>query len=221
MNYQLEKENIQKKLNENTKISDLKQQLSVTAEDKRNLIINQRELTTQASILRSEIALLKVNFHHFYISLLKLLINLMKIKAQANEKDNDHARENCYKKESSGLKNEINMLQETNKKLNDTNDLLLNEINGLSKKKALTNKLVDENDLTETFLSSSTPSYPNLRQKPFRNRPIFLSCDRVTDDDSIDLTDEEIGRKINLIFKQMCLKKLDFLNFCRQCQLDI
>lgn len=102
------------------------------------------------------------------------------MKATYEEKETHRFKTNSLKinDESCELKQEITILNETNKKLNDTNDVLLNEITTLKHSKSVR--------------SSSTPNNVTLKNtKFFGNKPNYMSSDRVTDDESFDLTDGE------------------------------
>lgn len=148
----LENERLKTKLNSDEKTADLKQKINELKSENNNLITSQRELITQASVLRSEIAMLKTT---------------------QNQEDNDRIKMNVFNTESTDLKQEINILCRTNRKLNDTNSMLLNEISdSKSRRKS----------------SFSTPIKP---LKYSKTRPNYVSSDRVTDDDSL-FTDEEI-----------------------------
>ncbi len=136
------KEQIQK---EKLKIAELNQQIQLLKDEKRSLVASQRELTTQATILRSEVALLKATYEgreHFH-------------------KENSLIE---YNIESCELKNEINILQETNKKLNDTNDVLLNELSCLRVTSSSSSR------------KASTPNNYKItpQTKFFSNRPNYM-----------------------------------------------
>jgi len=154
------------KLKEKLKISDLNQQIQMLRDEKRSLVASQRELTTHATILRSEVALLKATYEG---------------------KENIH-QENSMAElnmESYELKNEINILQETNKKLNDTNDVLLNELSSLK--------------IRNGSSSSHKASTPNIykvssQTKFFSNRPNFMpngGFNLSNELDSLELSEDE------------------------------
>lgn len=173
--HSLEKEYHASKNNETTRIMDLNEKISNLEEEKRKLIESQRELITQTSVLRSEIAILKTT---------------------SNEKELDKLKMNVFSVESADLKHEIQMLHQTNRKLNETNDTLLNEINSISSSNQKA-KLLKQQQLETVSekkkMVASTPSYINskLPSRFFPNRPNFMLSDRMTDDE-IDLSDEEI-----------------------------
>ena len=125
------------------------------------MIEEQRELTTQVSVLRSEIAILKTS---------------------SNQKELERLKCDVFSKETVDLKHEINILHQTNRRLSDTNNVLLTEITNMN---TLTKK--NGNNV------ASTPAFNSkLPNKFFPNKPNYLNIDRVTDDESI-FTDEEIG----------------------------
>ncbi len=125
------------------------------------MIEEQREITTQVSVLRSEIAILKTS---------------------SNQKELERLKCDVFSKETVDLKHEINILHQTNRRLSDTNNVLLTEITNMN---TLTKK--NGNNV------ASTPAFNSkLPNKFFPNKPNYLNIDRVTDDESI-FTDEEIG----------------------------
>jgi hypothetical protein len=129
--------------------------------ERRTMIEEQREITTQVSVLRSEIAILKTS---------------------SNQKELERLKCDVFSKETVDLKHEINILHQTNRRLSDTNNVLLTEITNMN---TLTKK--NGNNV------ASTPAFNSkLPNKFFPNKPNYLNIDRVTDDESI-FTDEEIG----------------------------
>lgn len=85
-----------------------------------------------------------------------------------------------YSFESTDLKHEINILHDTNKKLADTNELLLGEMAAIKAK----------TKLKKNSNQASTPKSLQNCTKFFPNKPNYLTSEKPVTDD--DLSDEEI-----------------------------
>lgn len=156
----LQKQHTENKLDEDSKIQDYKHQIAELTAEKRSMLEESRELTTQVSILRSEIAVLK---------------------ASSNQKELDRLKCDVFNKETVDLKHEINILHETNKRLSHTNNVLLTEI---------TNINAGKGNVYSNTVASTPAYSNKMSSKFFPNRPNYMSSDRVTDDDSLFTDEE-------------------------------
>jgi len=139
----LEKKHHEDKEAENFRKNDIRNEIQNIRNENQNLKMTLIEYQTQIAVLRSEIAELKAN---------------------SGESEKDSSRQMIFHlgKETMVLRNEIIILRETNKKLNDTNDILLNEITAMKTRfNQNTSKIIFEQDIC----NSSTPTDRFFRKK--------------------------------------------------------
>lgn len=156
----LEKQHHEDKIDEDSKIQEYRHQIAELTAEKRSMLEDNRELTTQVSVLRSEIAVLKAN---------------------SNQKELDRLKCDVFNRETVDLKHEINILHETNKRLSHTNNVLLTEISNINAGKG---------NVHGNAVASTPAYSTKVSSKFFANRPNYMSSDRVTDDDSLFTDEE-------------------------------
>jgi len=140
----LEKKYQEDKVAGEQKKLEFQKEIQNITDEKMNLTTTLREYQTQLSVYRSEIAELKAN---------------------SNEKDINRKIIVHLGFETSALKNEINILQETNKKLNDTNDILFSEITTLRTELAKKNQLHRLESCVSCLSSTPINSFTSLGSK--------------------------------------------------------
>ena len=116
------------KVDENIHFNKLKNDLDNIKSENKDLKLQLRESKTEASILRSEVTDLRVFI---------------------NEKHNNHRNSIDTLHEINILRNQINALNEANKKLNDNNDILINELDTVKTKRPTLIKGHAENEIAK------------------------------------------------------------------------
>lgn len=156
----LEKQHHEDRIDEDSKIQEYRHQIAELTAEKRSMLEDSRELATQVSVLRSEIAVLK---------------------ASSNQKELDRLKCDVFSRETVDLKHEINILHETNKRLSHTNNVLLTEISNINAGKG---------NVHGNAVASTPAYSTKMSSNFFATRPNYMSSDRVTDDDSLFTDEE-------------------------------